>query len=158
MSLRGSAVEARGCFLIQTHGQRAASNEYVCTICWLGELFQESYQRIITIRVQACWTCGAHFIDIFLAGKKAQQDFLIAYAGSAEFSPQLLQRHLRQFTSGDFIGATPAEDFVLYVGIHQCTALFSPHAQGVLDALVGDFLVPLANDYIDGGLAADELG
>jgi hypothetical protein len=59
---------------------------------------------------------------------------------------------------GDFSGATAIEDFVFDAGIHIQGALFAPDPHSVFDGLVRDLFVALADNHVDGRLAADELG
>jgi hypothetical protein len=61
------------------HRYVAAPNRYAGAIGYSRKLFEEVQQRISAIGVKSGGTCGAHIIDIFLAGKKAQQNFLVGY-------------------------------------------------------------------------------
>ena len=55
---------------------------------------------------------------------------------------------------GNLFCARAVENFLLHVRVHEGGALLALDAHGVFNRLIGDLLVALADDGIDGRLAA----
>ncbi len=64
---------------------------------------------------------------------------------------------LRRLPCGPFLGARAIEDLRFDFRLHQLGAFLAPVAERVLNDLIGDFFVALADDDVDRRLAADEL-
>ena len=75
----------------------------------------------------------------------------------AVFLAYFLQRRLRLFPVRPFFGARATKNLVSHVRVHEFDGFFAPDPQGVLNILVGDFFITLADDDVNRGLRADEL-
>ena len=66
---------------------------------------QQIQNGIAIIRVGSRRAGGVHALDIFFAGEKARQHFLVIHTLSAVFAPQVLDGIARMGPLGDFPGA-----------------------------------------------------
>src|SRR5207249_2686369 len=142
---------------LQAYGKIALTKVDTIVVWLFRELFNKVQQRILGHGVHLGWTRGPHLVYFFFAGKEAHQNFFIGDTLPAEFLPQFFERSLGSLRVGNFLCSCSIENLVLDIGIHQGGAFFAPHPQCVLNGLICDFLIALAHDDVNGGLASDKL-
>src|SRR5215510_5735329 len=146
----------RGALLQRDH-RRAFLYDDVAVIVALAQSVNQIDQRLSRSYVFLRRSGGAHGFDFIDIEIPAQQKLFVRYALGVHFLTQFLNRGLRRLPLRPFLGAGTIEDLCFHRGLHQFGAFASPVTERVLNDLVGYFLIALADDDIDGCLAADEL-
>src|SRR5581483_4717110 len=137
--------------------QVAFLDDDLAVILAFTQRIDEAHQRLLGSQVFLWRAGGAHGFYLLDVQIPAQQEFFVGNVLGIHFFAQLGHARLGRLPRGPFSGARPVEDFRLHFRRHQLGAFLAPVAERVLNDLIGHFLVTLADDDVDRGLAADEL-
>src|SRR5438093_9871301 len=130
----------------------------LAAVFFLTQRFDQTDQRLPSVQKFLRRTGGTQSFHRFLTRIDPEQKVVVGNRRSAKAAPDLFKGWVGRCPKFPLFRATPAQNLVLHVGIHEVGRFLAPESQRVLDDLIGDFLVTLADDDVDSGLKADKLG